>query len=125
MTKCRRRAPWRLGKSSVAAAMLLASASTVTSASAAELVTNGEIATEAGDLNLARVGDPSNMFAATPTALESAFRQDTGSLHIDHVSVEVLASVLPEPAIWAFLLLGFSLVGAGMRARRSAPLVLA
>ena len=46
------------------------------------------------------------------------FRSTSLAFEFDNVNVSI--SAVPEPATWGMLLLGFGLVGAGMRSRKRA-----
>ena len=64
-------------------------------------------------------------FTAVGSSTTISFRNgDPANDHsngLDNISVDLVQAVVPEPATWAMLIMGFGLVGGSMRRRSSAP----
>ena len=57
--------------------------------------------------------------AGTIDKLIFALNASGSSLNLDNINVSAAVAAVPESATWAMMVLGFGLVGAGMRARRT------
>jgi hypothetical protein len=44
-------------------------------------------------------------------------------IYLDNVSVDLVTTAVPEPGTWAMMLLGFGMMGLGIRRRQSAPAI--